>query len=318
MSGSGISRILERCKWTTELYIPAIWDPSASREASSVDSRTQLELLVAGNSASVGIDWVDQPDDIVKKYQGLLVIFTHGFTEHIIPRIVSAARSVASTHKLGICVVKMQGSAGVGLSTNHTALGFSFLSEIQAATDRISQHVGATFPKIALGFGLGGVPLIEYSGSAFSGMVLVSCPLNVDRFCSSEPNGPMLFCGKKLVKDNADFLTRHFPIEMTKAMDAASLEEFVALAKPVASSLPSAADLYQLLDNKTHPTLFFYALDDVHIEFSKTVDLVRLCRNPNIAVASVESGGHCEFFSVNKTNWLVHAICEFAFRLSLV
>lgn len=317
MSGSGISRILERCKWTTELYIPAIWDPPANREAVSIDSCTQLELLVAGNSASVGIEWVDQPDDIVKKYQGLLVIFTHGFTEHIAPRMVNAARSVALTHKLGVCVVKMQGSAGVGLSTNHTALGFSFLSEIQAVSDRISQHVGVTFPKIALGFGLGGVPLIEYSGSAFSGMVLVSCPLNVDRFCSSEANGPTLLCGKKLVKDNGDFLTRHFPIEMTKAMEAASLEEFVALAKPIGIGFP-LTDLYQFLDNKTQPTLLFYALDDVHIEFSQTVDLVRLCRNPNIAVAVVESGGHCEFFSVTKTNWLIHAICEFASRLSLV
>lgn len=286
MSGSTMSRILERCSWTTDLYIGANWDPSL-RKNDGINLENNREIFKASDSASVAIDWLDLPDDVVKKYQGLLIIFAHGLTGHIAPKLIESAHAVAFSHKLGVCVVTVQG-----------AIGFSNLNELKAVTDRIALHVGPSLPKIGVGFSIGGIPALEFFAQDkgfLTGMILISCPLNLSKFLSQEEctvTNAMLVSGKRLLVEHAE---------------SNSLSEFLAAVKVDSA----ASDAYSSLESVKRPTLLIYALDDASINFSHNLDLVRVCRNPHIAVAVLESGGHCEFFSATRSDWLMHAVSEF-------
>ena len=304
-----MSRILERCSWTTALYMT----PITTERLAPGRSDPERELLRAANSTTVAIDWLDSPVDILKQCKGLLMVFTHALTDHIDDNLVFPARQVAWEHKLGVCVVYMQGSGGVSLSSDQTGLRFTFPDELQAVMDRVSQHLGEGFPRFAVAQSVAGAAIVEFFSQeekSISGIVLVSCPMNIERFVSEDNavTREMVICGKKYIRENSEYLTSAFPEKATEAVETDSLAAFMSLFK----MNTDADDLYSRLDASKRPTLLLYALDDAAIRLSQNVDLVRLCRNPNVAVAVTETGGHCGFRSLTRKNWLLHAICEFS------
>ena len=321
-----MSRILERCNWTTDSYIPSPllvrgyshMSAAMSHGSPVPEDAFEREMLRAPNGATVAIDWFDHPEDIVKKCRSLLVIFNHGLNGALSQTLIKSARALATEHKLGICVINIQGSSGVPLSSPQSSLGLSFIVELKAVVERINQHIGPQFPKTALALSIGGVPVVEFMDqekSGFSSMVLVSCPMNLDRFGTNEL---LVDIGKATLRASADDFTEHLGGDViAKALDSVDLNEFLShtIAKPW--SHPGVSSFYSVVDPLHHleviriPTLLIYALDDTDVDFIRTVDLIRLCRNDQIAFAVTEAGGHCGFQSL-KPNWLMRAVCEFA------
>lgn len=331
IGGDKISRILENCTWTTSSYIPTPWLTRGNSHTQSAINRGEplrekqyeREILMAANTSTVSIDWFDHPENIVKEYLGLIVIFNHGLNGRLSNGVIRAVGEVAASRKLGVCVVNLQGTSGLPMSSANIGMGLSFIVEYKAVTERLTQHVGASFPKTAVGMSIGGVPLIEYLGlekGFFSSLILISCPLNLERFglLHNLVTDYMMEEGRCILKANADFVTKSEPEAVTKALEAmTTLNEFLNLtvAKPWghANILTgyAAVDPYSHLDSMTRPTLLVYALDDDAIDLTGTIDLLRLCRNRNIAVAVTEAGGHCGFRTLGK-DWLATLVTEFA------
>lgn len=325
-TGKKMSRILERCNWTTDSYFPSPFifgGYSHMRAASShgcaiPETSFEREIFRAPNGSTVAIDWFDHPEEIVKKYRSLLVIFNHGLNGPLSRALIRSAIAVAPERKMALCVINVQGTAGVPLSSPQSSVGLSFILEYKSVVERINQHIGPMFPKTAFAASMGGIPVVEFMDqekSGFSSLVLVSCPTDLDRFGTSEL---LMDMGKETLKTEADGFTQHLGAEETaKAMEAVVLSEFLlhTIAKPW--SHPNIASVYTAADPRPHldairiPTLLIYALDDADVNFIKNVDLLRLCRNEQIALAVTEVGGHCGFQTVTP-NWLMRAVCEFA------
>ena len=337
ISGTAVSNILARCNWTTDSYTPIPWFlrgashtiSAINRGAALPGSLFEREILMAANASTIAIDWFDHPEDMVKKYQGLLVIFNHGLNGGLSQGLIKSALSAAHPFKLGVCVVNLQGVCEVGMSSTSIGVGLSFILEYKSVTERIHQHVGASFPKTAVALSIGGVPVVEFLAqekTSYSGLVLVSCPLHLGSFGVQDNvvTDHLLAEGKSTVKTNADVLTaKGNTANVAKAMDASSVNELIEAVgtKPWGhasiDSLLRAVDPHPHLDTITKPTLMVYAMDDEAIDFTTTVDLIRLCRNPNVAVAVTESGGHCGFHTIGG-GWLADVISEFASNCSRV
>lgn len=330
IGGEKISRILENCTWTTSSYIPIPWLTRGDAHTKSAiyrgeplhEQQYEREILMAANTSTVSIDWFDHPENIVKKYLGLIVIFNHGLNGRLSNGVIRAVGEVAAIRKLGVCVVNLQGTSGLPMSSANIGIGLSFVVEYKAVTERLTQHVGASFPKTAVGMSIGGVPLIEYLGlekGFFSGLILISCPLNLERFglLDNVVTDYMMEEGRGILKANADYVTKSEPEAVAKALEAITLNEFLNLTVAKrwghANILAgyAAVDPYSHLDSMTRPTLLVYSLDDEAIDLTSTIDLLRLCRNRNIAVAVTEAGGHCGFRTLRK-DWLATLVTEFA------
>ena len=330
MSGHALSRILERCSWTTGSYVPLPWLTTGFAHVKALLGRNatieapsyEREFLLAPNSSTVAIDWYEHPENITKVSHGLLVFFNHGLNGPISNRIIESATRVASAYHMSLCVVSIQGVNGVSLSSMQTGLGLSFVIEMKAATERINQHLGLSFPKAAFGLSIGGAPVLEFleqEKSTYSSLILISCPLDLERFgmMESELSDLLVSEGKKVVQANSDTLTKSNVEEVTKALEASNVNDLLANVACKEWGHPSTASLYQFLDpysclhRLTKPTLLFYALDDESIDFFACIDLIRLCRNPNIAVAVTEVGGHCAFQTFGQ-DWLMDCVCDFA------
>jgi predicted alpha/beta-fold hydrolase len=280
------------------------------------------ELLLAPNSSTVAIDWYEHPENIVKNYHGLLVIFTHGLNGRLESLAIKSCLRIAKNHRLSLCAVNIQGVNDVALSSSQTGLGLSFVIELKAAVERINQHLGATFPKAGFALGIGGAPVLEFLNqekSGFTSLILVSCPLDLDRFCMTENEvmDALLDAGKSVLRRNSDALTKTSVEETSKALAASNLHEFFSnvackgWGHPTLASLFKVVDPYLHLDTIQKPTLLIYSLDDESVDFTSCVDLIRLCRNPFIAVAVTEVGGHCGFQALNP-DWLMESVCQFA------
>ena len=274
----------------------------------------ERELLLAPNGSTVAVDWFNHPEDVVKDFQGIVIIFTHGLTRDLSRQLINSVLRQTPLQRLSVCIVTVQGSNGIALSSPQTGLRLSALIEFKAATERINQHLGSSFPKAAVACSIGAIPVVEYieqEKSGYSSMILISTPLDVGRFAvdENEVTDYLLNQGKQILKDNADVLTRSDIEDFSKATDATTLNEFLTHAVGKASI--GTWDPYRSLDAIQRPTLMLYALDDESIQFSTSIDLVRLCRNPNIAVAVTEVGGHCGFQFL-QSDWLANCICEFA------
>ena len=330
MSGNNMSRVLERCGWTTSSYVSQPWLNSGNSHFKLAIARAvplsedsyERELLLAPNSSTISIDWFNHPEEISKRFHGLLVVFAHCLNGSLLTTLINSALRRAGSHKLSVCVVTVQGTNGVALSSDETGMSLSFIIEFKAATDRINQHLGASFPKAAVACSIGGIPVVEFlevDRSAYSSLILVSCPLDLGRFLvdENEVTDYLLSQGKQVLKDNADVLTRADIEEFSKATEATNLHDFLAYTvsrprdKQGLSFLLRNVDPYKSLDTIRKPTLMIYALDDESIQFTSSVDLIRLCRNTNIAVAVTEEGGHCGFQTL-ESDWLAECICEFA------
>jgi predicted alpha/beta-fold hydrolase len=329
-AGNAMSKILERCVWTTETYYPLPWAVSdashlrlALSKAVPIPQETfERELLLATNSTTVAIDWFEHPEDIVKRSYGVVVFFTHGLNGELIDVFVSSLKEKIATQRLSLCLVTIQGVHGVAPSSQKSAVELSFGAEYKAATERITQHLGLSFPKTALALSLGGIPVIEFlhqEKTAYTSLILVSCPLDLGRFFIDQNcvTDYMLSQGKKVLKDNADFLTSSDVENVSKAIEATSLNEFLSCTLSRTHDQSGLAELfksvepYSRLDAFSKPTLMMYAVDDKSNDFISSVDLLRLCRNEHIAVCVTETGGHCGFQTFNP-HWLAECICEFA------
>jgi predicted alpha/beta-fold hydrolase len=322
-----MSRVLERCIWTTESYIPLPWLQGGFAHLRAALSKVipigendfERELLMAPNASTIAIDWYDHPEDIVKTRHGVVVLFAHALNGEIIQYLVSSIRKKVSAHRLSLCVVTVQGSNGVALSSLQTGLGFSFIIEYKAVTERINQHLGSSFPKAAVACSLGGIPVAEFMDqekTGYSSVVLISCPLDLGKFLTDENDVTdfLLTNGKQVLKENTEAMTAADVDNFSKASDTSSLNDFLKFTickQTMLSNILRAVDPYERLQSMNKPTLLMYALDDESNDFSSNVDLIRLCRNPNIAVAVTETGGHCGFQSFTP-DWLGECVCEFA------
>ena len=302
-SSEELSRILERCTLVTDTYFPVPWlltgrlHTRAASIITPVPSTYEREILKAPNGSTVAIDWFDHPEEVSKKFTGLLLIMNHacnGNTLHLTSAISNAGR-----YKLGCCLITLPGISDLVLSGPNPGFGLSFLVELQAIMDRVNQHVGVHFPKVSLAFSLGGVPLLEFSSvSPFFSQVYISLPLNLDLFESDI----CLEQAKRVTKKNSDTITKTNPT-ISEISNLKELRNLFPSSNPIIS-----------IESISRPTLLIYALDDESIPFFETVDLVRLCRNKNIAVATTNAGGHCGFQTVNDTDhetWIVTASLEF-------
>lgn len=321
-----LSSVLERCSFCTDMYIPVPWLASGraqtaaavhNRSYGPADSSFQREILKAPNGSTVGIDWFDHPEDMNKKFAGLLIILNHGCNGCLLWPHLEAARGRAADFGLGCCVVTLQGVGGVPVTSPNVGFGLSFLVELKAIMERVNQHVGAHFPKVAMAFSLGGVPLVEFIGqekTAFFSCAFVSLPMNLEKFCLAE-NAVTEHClveAKKLLKTNSEFLTGWNLASSTRALDASSLTEFFDAIRQKAptSGLYTAVNPAVTIDAIARPSLFVYAADDAAVEFYESVDLARMCRNRNIAVCVTENGGHCGFRTLTDS-WLANACLDF-------
>ena len=168
---------------------------------------------------------------------------------------------------------------------------------------------------------IGAIPVIQYLAQDklnYSSACFISAPLNLSKWCGSdtcattECRDAAIGC----VKENSEMLTKWNIQAVTKASNSVSLSDYftamhVQNSSPNVSSLFNSLEPYSRLDQITKPLLMSYALDDESIAFSEDVDLLRLCRNPNIAVAVTEHGGHAEFCTINKQSWIGQSVLEF-------
>ncbi len=278
----------------------------------------ERELLKAPNGSTLSIDWMDSPESIPRKFIGLVVVFNHGYGGNIVDYVVRRIIGECHRHKLGCCIVNMQGVAGVPVSVKGpcTGLSLSYVIELKAVTERIVQHVGERFPKSALSLSLGGVPLIEYLSQdkhSYTSSVLISVPLDVERFAQSDNvvTRQCLHSAKSILKANADAMTEWDHEAVRLAMEAQSIGEIHRVLK--CRPLPSFESMHAALDVIEEPILLMHALDDDSVDFTRSVDLYRLCRNKNIAVSVTQVGGHCASVTVNNrsTSWLGSAALEF-------
>ena len=287
------------------------------------------EILMSPNSATVCIDWLDHPEDMVKKFHSLLIIVNHGLCTGFSNNLIRNVHQISGKHRLGVCVINFQGISDVAMTSSSIGMGLSFIVELKTALERINQHVGGNFPKVAVGLSIGAIPLLEYIGlekNAFTSSILISCPLILERFMSNQcaATHAMVEEGKRVLKNNSEFVTKSDPERVTKALEAENLDEFLTetITKPWGYSGLSptliSADPIPRLDGVAKPTLMLYALDDESIDFTSSVDLFRLCKNPNIAVAVTEAGGHCGFSSLGNQSWLATVITEFALNSTRV
>jgi predicted alpha/beta-fold hydrolase len=214
----------------------------------------------------------------------------------------------------------MQGLSGVHATTSSIGTGLSLIVELKAITERLNQHLGSHFPKSLVAFSIGGVPLIDYLSqdkANYISTVLVSTPLNLEKFCMGD-NPATDACVEdvhKALKDNSDVLTTWNVDLVSKAIKSATLAEYYAEIGSVigsnSASIFHSVEPYSRLAQLTKPTLLIYALDDESIEFIKDVDIIQLCKNPNIAVCVTEDGGHCGFHTINRRCWLGSVILEY-------
>jgi len=321
-----MSRILEKCEWTTDSFAPSFASlfphtlnrgTASSSPAAYRSMSHEREFLNAPNGAILAIDWFDHPEEIAKKYHGLVVLVNHGCTQNSSQAIFDYV--VEHSHQLdvGCCIVNLQGVNGV--QTNNTSLGtgLSMIIELKAVTERIHQHLGANFPKSLVAVSLGGIPVIEYLSQDkvnYSSACLISTPLNIPKWCSTN-SLPVLRCiesAKMVMKDNADQLTKLNIQAVTKASHATTLSDiFNALHTTNVSSWYNSLEPYSRLDQISKPLLMFYAIDDESMSFLDDVDLMRLCRNQNIAVSVTEYGGHCDFHVLNRKSWIGLCVLEY-------
>ena len=311
-SGDEISRILERC--TLDTYIPSPWLFCGGLQTRvAIGSVTvpfvreyQREILKARNGSTVSIDWFDHPEEMNKKFAGLLLIMNHACNGNM--TLVNSAISLCGEYNLGCCLITMPGISDLPLSFSNAGFNLSLLPELEATMERVNQHVGVHFPKVGLGFSLGGIPLLEFSEfagkSAFFATAYVSLPINIEQFLIDETlvTTHCLRQMQSVVRANSEFLTSVNPAWCAQAMEATSLKEFLQ------STCPNPE---VLLTNQNRPTLLVFAIDDVAVPFFDSVDLIKLTKNKQIAIVVTENGGHCGFKTVHTHSVIVTTCLEF-------
>ncbi len=328
-SGTQMSRILEKCDWTTDSFAPTlsallsnfIKHPVPTSFEPMYDlAKCEREILNAPNGALLAIDWLDHPEEIAKKYHGIIVLVNHGCTQVLSRSIYQYLMQNAHQQDMGCCLVNLQGVNGVQATNASVGTGLSMIVELKAVTERIHQHLGSSFPKCLVSVSIGAIPVIEYLSQDrlnYSSACLISTPLNLQKWCSdaTRATASCITSAKHVVKINADLLSTWNIHAASKASLATSLSDiFSALhtaSSSSVSSLYNSIEPYSRLDQIAKPLLMFYSLDDESMSFHDDVDLLRLCRNPNIAVSVTEHGGHCEFKSLNNPDWLGKSVLEY-------
>ena len=321
-----MSRILEKCEWTTDSFAPspaAIFPLLGNVKHSSAplslkkDHSYEREILNAPNGAVLAIDWYDHPEDIAKKYHGLLVLINHGCTQSFSSSIFQFITDHAHYFDVGCCIVNLQGVNGVQATNSSIGTGLSMIVELKAVTERIHQHLGANFPKSLVAVSIGGIPVIDYLSQDkinYSSACLVSTPLNLQKWCANHSAVMLesLESAKRVIKENAQILTKLNVQGVTKAASATTLSDmFSVLHTSTLSAWFNSLEPYSRLDQVSKPLAMFYALDDPSMSFLDDVDLMRLCRNQNIAVSVTEHGGHCQFKVINSESWIGRSVLEF-------
>jgi predicted alpha/beta-fold hydrolase len=324
-----MSRILEKCNWTTDSFAPILSDivRKALKHSNALDvveanynAHHEREFLNAPNGSMLAIDWLDHPEDIAKKFHGLVVLVNHGCTQIMARSLFEYLMENAHQQDMGCCVVNLQGVNGVQATNASVGTGLSMIVELKAVTERIHQHLGSFFPKCLVGVSIGAIPVIEYLSQDrlnYSSACLISPPLQLQKWCDdgTRETASCIASAKHLIKENAEVLSTWNIHAVSKASMATSLSEiFAAIHSSSSSSVASlfnSLEPYSRLDQISKPLLMFYALDDESMSFYDDVDLLRLCRNPNIAVSVTEHGGHYGFRSLNKPTWLGQSVLEY-------
>ena len=319
-------RILEKCEWTTDSFAPAFgslfpWIKTVksvpTHPAEKQTNSYEREILNAPNGAILAIDWFDHPEEIAKKYHGLVVLINHGCTLGLSKTTYGYISEHCDKYDIGCCVVNLQGVNGVQATNSSIGTGLSMIVELKAITERIHQHLGANFPKSLVAMSVGGIPVIEYLSQDklnYSSACVISTPLNLPKWCAydSSPTRQCLESAKQMIKENSEILTKLNVQDVTRASSATTLSDlFAAMHTSNVSAWLNSLEPYARLDQITKPLMMFYALDDQSMTFLDDVDLMRLCRNQNIAVSVTEHGGHCEFKVINSESWIGQSVLEF-------
>jgi len=327
-SGSHVSRLLERCGWTTETYAPSpfIFNGFGHTQRTiqaSLSSHTEYferEILTAPNGSTLGIDWYDHPEDMAKKYHGIIVILNHGCTQRLSKSIIRHIIRGSQKEGVGCCVINMQGVNDVPSTTTSIGTSLSLIVELKAITERLNQHLGSHFPKSIVAFSIAGIPLIDYLSQDkgnYTSTSLVSTPLALKNFCMGDnvSSDACVADVHDLIKANSDILTSWNLDVTSKVAKATTLAEFYdgigSVSGSTAASFFHSLEPYSRISQIAKPIILFYALDDESIQFTRDVDLIRLCKNPNVAVCVTEHGGHCGFHTLSEPNWIGSAVLEY-------
>ena len=306
-----ITRFFERCKTPTSTVWPtpflALYRTGILQTLFGATFRGQdspldgvlHERVNLPKRDEVTLDWLSPSDG---QGIGVLVLLNHGYGGRLVNGLIRdiALKGKCMQH-MHVVIVSILGIESLSLN---------WTSVLQLAVTEIEGRVGVNLPKTLIAFSLGGIPAVKFAlhlqqqnpTQAFAAIALVSLPLeDVVKGSMARSNvasNLMLGFGKEIIKDYADIATTKWPELVTKAIDSVTLAEFHN--KFIAVSFDQGAGennlIINLVDQLTSPCVLFYALDDPFIDFSSSVDLVRLIRKPEIVTVVTEQGGHCGFF----------------------
>ena len=316
--GVTISRFLEKCSFPTSAFSPnpvlaffrtGVFQTLASAAIAVQPPPTDREVILT-SSGGIALDWVlpSYPD---LSATGVLVILSHGLLGR---GCVNAMHDLAIRARSAGSLVVLVQPPGVAGTEGVAGVGFKLSAELQAVSEKISERVGSHVPKILIAFSIASIPALSFlPNSSFAAAALICAPIEdlskilmkrnvaTDEFVSA---------GKIFLRNNGEFATRKWADLIQPALKSETVADFArefsdkALGRSELAPI-NDADVLQM------PTLFLYALDDPWISFD-SVDLLRLIRNENVAVAVTEQGGHCGFLAgFGSRRWVNTAILEF-------
>ena len=316
--GLAISRLLEKCELPTASFFPnpllafyrtGFVQTVAAAAMHASAPRTDREVLTVA-SGSMALDWVlpSYPDLTAR---AVLVILDHGLLSRA---CVNAIHDLASRARAAAFLVVLVHPPGVAGTEGLSGVGLRLSAELNSASEKITERVGAHLPKVLVAFSVAAIPALSFLPlSGFAAAAFICAPLDDLSSMFSRSNCAtdfMLESGKSFLKNNGDFATRKWLDLITPAVQASTVASFFTEFVDKAVGKYEGAPINEV-DGLSMPTLFIYSLDDPCIDF-QSIDLLRLIRNDNVAVVVTEQGGHCGFLSgLQSKRWMNEMVLEF-------
>lgn len=311
--GDRINRFFEKCDAPTSSFAPHpfLCLPGSSGSLQTYNCNKYVrnrtikmhiftEKVKESSGAEITLDWFtckpitqDSPQFRIgvdtKDKHGILVIVKHPLSGS---QAAQAIESMTSTPDFQVCVVTLPIGTCSHACSSSPCLGNAC---IPIATETIVKRTGNS-PRVILGIGIGGMHVLDYLTRSgidphYQAAAFISAGYPTMHACN-------VYSAKNFIKGGgSDLGSEKLWCEASSGNECCFGD----------SSKSSAA---AVLDGLNIPTLLLHAIDDPLVDVN-TLDILKGLKNPLVAFAITEQGGHCGWCDLKGERWSEKLVFEF-------